>query len=1249
MADHDQEHLRSTALIKYREEAHAVAKRDKPLVSIPLARLAEGGRAIMAAIPEDVQERIGHVSRRSARICLGTAAVITVVLAVLVGGFYLRLMQGPISLQFLAPSLEQQLNAQLQGYRFRVADAILRLSDRWWLEFRLKDVSLLDGDGQEIAKAPLASVDVSLSALGAFSLAPSGIDLIGPKVLIFDRPEQGLAFSFSNAKSEAEGAAPGSGPSAAQAPDAAGVSRSAPPPLPEPGQIQPTAGLNLAGILDRLFQALGARDGASSYLTHFGIQKAAIYYVKDAGVTEWRVSDFEISLDESSKRSALKGEIAIDHGSAPWRMGFKVVSKPNSGTYSLSASVKDVVPRQVWNSVKEHAALKSFDMPLSADIRLDLNRSGEIRMVEADIALGKGLFYAPWDEKHPASIDSGTLQVRYTQDDGVAIVSPFELAWGDSVIRLAGAARRVGSEGEATSWTLDLDAEKFVLAAPQFGLPPIPIDEFGIMARYAPDTDRATLESLKLRAADAIIEIGGKVSNVSASPDISLTGSISPMPLAFFKLIWPTFVAHGARDWIGTNIPSGRIAGGNFAINLPASVLASLKKGGDVPDEAVSLNLRLYGLVVNHLKGLPPIRTVDSTARVIGRRFMFEVPGPAPVILPSGQTVTLSDGQFIVGDLRPRFPYGEVHFKAESEVGAALEFLDHPPLGYVRAVGMKTDILGGKVSSAFSIGMPLLKDLAFSQLSLSGKAQISDVRSNGLPGGFTVAGGNVNFDVSEKAVEASGDVTLNGVPVSLAWQRIFDAPPDRQPKLRIAGVLNDKNREDLGLKVNHMLKGNLPVALAVATRKDAPPQLSAEVNLTNSDLFLTAIGWRKPPGQRASLTFDVTPGEDGQVRLENFRMTGDGLSILGEVRLNAQRRLAGFDFSEFSPNALTQLVIRGNLTPDNVLKVHAKGPSYDGRQFFRSLFSAGKLAANQPGPLEDEPGLDASVEIDTVFGFFDTTVKSVAIETRRRNGKLSYLDVAGRLNGNAPVAVRVEQKAGQPRSLVAEATDAGAAFRLVGFYPAVRGGQMSLRVNLDGSGPAEKTGTLYAQNFLISGDQVVGQVVSRAEQEGARRNRAGRTPQGAVQGEALQFDRMVVPFSVGHGQFVLHDSAINGPLLGATMRGRIDFARDAINLSGTYVPLFGLNAVLGEVPILGDLLVSRRGEGILGITFAVQGRMANPDVLVNPVSMVAPGFLRQIFEFDNAPPQVIPRGEGKQQAPATKPQARAGTPTSRSE
>ena len=118
-----------------------------------------------------------------------------------------------------------------------------------------------------------------------------------------------------------------------------------------------------------------------------------------------------------------------------------------------------------------------------------------------------------------------------------------------------------------------------------------------------------------------------------------------------------------------------------------------------------------------------------------------------------------------------------------------------------------------------------------------------------------------------------------------------------------------------------------------------------------------------------------------------------------------------------------------------------------------------------------------------------------------------------------------------------------------------------------------------------------------------------------VQRESLVFDRMRAPFSVGYGQFVLHDAELRGPLLGATLRGKADFRRRTVNLGGTYVPLQGLNAALSAIPGIGQILTGPRGEGVLGMNFLVQGQMAEPEVVVHPLSMMAPGIFREMFQL----------------------------------
>ena len=506
-------------------------------------------------------------------------------------------------------------------------------------------------------------------------------------------------------------------------------------------------------------------------------------------------------------------------------------------------------------------------------------------------------------------------------------------------------------------------------------------------------------------------------------------------------------------------------------------------------------------------------------------------------------------------------------------------------------------------------------------MSLAGKARVSELKSGALPGGLAVNGGAINFDISQSAISANGDIKVNNVPVQLVWQRIYDAPPERQPTLRLASILNEKGRDDLGLNMNHIVKGDLPVALGVALQGDGPPKLFMEANLTNADVFLTAIGWRKPPGQKASLTFDVTQRPDNFVVLDNFALTGEGLNVNGRVVLNDKRRIAAFNLPEFSTNALTQLAINGELTPQNVLKVDAKGPSYDARQFFRSLLMGGKIADNQPAPLKDEPGLDLNVEIDTVFGFYDTTLKSVVLDAKRRGGKLSYLEANGKLNGDAPVAVHVEQKPGHQRMLTCDATDAGSAFRLAGFLSTWRGGTLNLRVNLEsGGGGGEKTGVIDVHRFEIVGDEVMGKVVSQAERERARLKPESRdSSQQASSGDRMYFDRAVGSFTVGANEFQINEAAINGPQLGATLRGRIDFAHEMVAVSGTYIPLYGLNGMLSGVPLISDLLIGRANEGVFGITFSIHGPTSNPQTDVNPAAMLAPGFLRQVFEFENRP------------------------------
>ena len=1193
--------------------------------AIPEAPRPAGGRstALVPFTPPTFDPsalRLGAV--KAGHFCASLVLRIAVIVALICGvGFaalYARLVYSPIAMSMLVPPIEKAVNRTLSGFHFDIGDAVLRRADSGiGIEFRLTKVRLVDDGGNAVVESPLASANVSLRALLSGRLAAGQVDLIGPRLFLQYSEERGIALSFADPrdlKGDLQGARrelTGPTPNAlSQADQQTEQANSSPTSQGVIGRARGRA-VNLTHALSDIFAA--TRKGESAYLTSFGIRDAAIFFDKGDEITRWLIPSVDVELDRAGKNSAVSGNLVVQAPSGRFEVQFRADQNRRTSQFGLSLSVNDIVPRAFSAEFPALKLPEMWNMPVSLSADLDLGGNGDILGATIRASMKQGEFYAPWDQKHAAIIDKGDFNIVYSREQGVIQLAQSDIRWGGSHLKLRGILQRQKDTGH---WSFQFGTDKIALGAEQFGIPVIPLDRMIAQGDYNPKEGAVRLDQLFVQAADAQIQLSGSITQGHDSPAVKLTGQVSPMPIAFFKLIWPKFVAFGAREWIGHRVPSGRIAGGTLKIDIPPDLLASLASGGHLPPEAVDLKLDLEDLEVQYVKNLPLMHIASATATLAGQRFFFNVP-KSEVTLPSGGIVNFSDGQFIVGDLRPHIPQGEVHFKSEANAAAILELLDQPELGYISALNMPVPKTEAAVESAFSIAMPLIADLKFKDMTLKGRSELADIRATGLPGGFGVHGGTLNFDVSEKAVEAHGELKMNGLPVLVAWQRIFDAPPDRQPPLRLRTVLDEKSREEFGLNVNHLLRGGAPTELTVSFRKQQAPDLHFEVNLTEADILMASLGWRKPPGQRAVLTFDLQPAANGSMELKNLNLLGDDLTVRGSVSIDEKKRPVAFNFPVVSLNQQTQLEIGGELGPTNIWQVRVKGRSYDGRQFFRSLFSAGEIAENQPQLPKDSPGVDVDVAIDRVMGFFDTTLTNVKIAAQRRNNKLTSLDLLGQLNGRSPLAARIQTRKDEPRQILAEATDAGAAFRLVGFYPSARGGDVSLKVDLDGTGATEKVGMLYARNFVISNDQVVEEVLSGPK---TRRTQ----PQQPQSYDQLQFDRMRVPFSVGNGQFALHDAAINGPLLGATMRGAIDFKRERINLSGTYVPFYGINGAIGLVPILGDLLISRNGEGLFGITFAVKGPTSQPDVLVNPMSMVAPGFLRQLFEFDQTEPSILP-------------------------
>ncbi len=129
----------------------------------------------------------------------------------------------------------------------------------------------------------------------------------------------------------------------------------------------------------------------------------------------------------------------------------------------------------------------------------------------------------------------------------------------------------------------------------------------------------------------------------------------------------------------------------------------------------------------------------------------------------------------------------------------------------------------------------------------------------------------------------------------------------------------------------------------------------------------------------------------------------------------------------------------------------------------------------------------------------------------------------------------------------------------------------------------------------------------------------GRSLNSAVRSDidvsSARFQRAFARLAVVDGTLSVENGIVRGEQIGATFQGIVRDQSGRIDLTGTFMPAYGLNRLFGELPVIGAILGNGRDRGLLGITFKLTGATSKPNLVINPLSIIAPGVFRQIFEF----------------------------------
>jgi hypothetical protein len=398
------------------------------------------------------------------------------------------------------------------------------------------------------------------------------------------------------------------------------------------------------------------------------------------------------------------------------------------------------------------------------------------------------------------------------------------------------------------------------------------------------------------------------------------------------------------------------------------------------------------------------------------------------------------------------------------------------------------------------------------------------------------------------------------------------------------------------------VSGAIPIK--VSGKIGADNRFGIEADLTAAKLDNLLPGWLKLPGKSTHAVFNVAQ-KPQSTRLEDIVIDGGGASIKGSLEIDQNNDLLNASFPTYSPSEGDKASLKADRGPDGVVKVTMRGDVFDGRGFIKSAISGKEADAKTKTKGID---FDADLKLGAVAGFDGEALRSVDVKLSRRSGTFRTFSLSGKLGRDTPLTGDLRGRAQGHDMIYLETNDAGALFRFTDTYAKMIGGQLSLAMDPPTVEPSAKEGRILVRDFSVKGEAALDRI-------------AAGGPSGVSSG--ISFSGLRAEFIRQNGQLTIREGVVKGPMVGGTIEGSIDYPGNQVRMSGTFVPMYGLNNIFGQIPIVGVIIGGGSNEGLIGVTYELVGTPGQPVLRVNPISAVFPGVTRKIFEF----------GTGKQNNP----------------
>lgn len=735
---------------------------------------------------------------------------------------------------------------------------------------------------------------------------------------------------------------------------------------------------------------------------------------------------------------------------------------------------------------------------------------------------------------------------------------------------------------------------------------PIPYRDFKISAVYNnQEIEKLSLQALEMTLHDVTIRGSGNLGKKADQVDDGYFGdvevTIDDMPHSALEPIWPEFlVGDNSEEWLIKKMSGGNLSGLRAEADL--HIFQDELEEWDADISGLMAYFAFSNMSMDYRNPLPPVTkangsgvfNLDTDIMTIDIE-KAELNGLA--VSKTGLTFkdVAAEGK---GDL-------EMSIQLNGSLRSVFEYISIEPIGLKDELDMDITQVKGDTDLLVEMSFPTKADLDIEEI----KMNISgNVRNGFLPDvleGLPVEGGPFAVNVNNERYTVKGNGTFSGRPVDVDWFEYLNSKgKDFKSRAKISITIDEELRRHFGIDLTEFLEGSVPTNLVYTSLPNSKATIVIEADATPATVFIEPFDYSKAPGQKGLASMTAHLDNNILRRISNLNGTANNFDLKnttlfftgsGNQTALTQARIERFTIGETIAGATI------DIAPSGAMKILMEGAFLDLRPFVDD--NEDEMKEEYDGPPQV-----ISVSVDQMRTADDQTVQYAKLYADIDNkGRFNQLEMDA-IAGSGDIYMRYKPDAQGRRTFRFEADDAGAALKAFDVYPSIIGGKLVIYGEpISGVYDRNLVGVAQITDFKVVDAPSLARLLGALSLTGVTQ---------LLNNEGLSFSKLEAGFDWLYrpqgALLVLKDGRTSGNSLGLTFDGVFDNAAMTVDVSGTIIPLSGINKAISSIPLIGDILSGGSGA-IFAATYSMQGKTEDPQVLVNPLSVLTPGILRRIL------------------------------------